>query len=494
MSYFLILTQEVLYYFACLLPPPMKKLLFILLFLLSGNLLKSQQVDSLITIQNSPFLNDLLLKTFIASPVEIDNPYSNNPNYEMVSSLGVRILKMNKDSYLHFNGSGLLYKLMNKSDDSLYFKRLDVTNNFKYNINAFLFAHQGKIFNLGGYGFWRSTGTLRCYNEKNNEWDVVPTNEEIHIPIKTTLASYYPQQSMVYIPFQWIINDGVKEKADDVSKDTYVYSLDLSTYDWKKIGQTDPALVILLKESPWQISTENGLLFSHKNIVYHVKYLTNEVLTYSQNSSLSQTLERIYFDHYKYYANGTLYYADKKTGEYDSLKIPIQDFVKSDIKIWKNRYEFYWYLLIPIILYSTYWVIKKYQLKKNRESANTNTSDFTFRHFNQTNGQSSILPVVRFSEIEKQLLQLLLEKSKQNKTTTITEINYVLGIKDKNISLQKKVRSEVINSINEKFSFLFPTHNQLIGNARSQDDKRYFEYYIEEQNFTATNTILNEVI
>ncbi len=37
---------------------------------------------------------------------------------------------------------------------------------------------------------------------KNKEWDVVPTNEEIHIPIKSSLSSYYPKESKIFIPFQ----------------------------------------------------------------------------------------------------------------------------------------------------------------------------------------------------------------------------------------------------------------------------------------------------
>ena len=471
----------------------MKKILFILLFLLSGNLLKSQQVDSLISLQNSPFLKDLIQRAFIADAVEIDNPYVGSSQYEMVGALGLRILKMDSCTYLHFNGSGLLYKLINTTDSTLIFKRIDKTNNYKYNINAFLFAHQGKVFNLGGYGFWRTTGTLRCFNEKNKEWDVVPTNEEIHIPIKTSLTSYYPEESKLFIPFQLMKNDGVKENKNAPTKDDNVYALNLVTHDWEKLGATDPELVNLLSETPWQLSTENGLLFSHKNMVYQLRYLTNEVYIYNENSSLSQTLERIYYDHYKYYVNGKMYYLNKKTGEYDSLKIPLKEFIKSDIQIWNNNKTKYAYGLIPVIALIIFFVLKSKRNRANSTPSNNNTSiNSGSGQQNKSFAQTSFSPVIRFNETEKQLLQLLLEKSKQNRTTTITEINYVLGIKDKNISLQKKVRSEVVNSINEKFSFLYPTQNHLIGNIRSQEDKRYFEYFIDAKNNTFLEDLLKE--
>lgn len=471
----------------------MKKLLFALICLISANLLKSQRVDSLISIKNNPFLNRLIHQPYIPDAVEINNPYTGVEEYEMVSALGLRILKMDSITYLHFNGSGLLYKLIQKSDTSLLFKRIDKTNNFKYNIDAFLFAHQGKIFNLGGYGFWRTTGTLRCFNAKSKEWDVVPTNKEIHIPINNTLTSYDTKKSILFIPFQQIRNDGIKENNKKVSFDKHVYSLNLATNDWERLGETDPQLINILFESPWHLSLEDGLLFSHNNIVYHLRYLSNEVHIFNKSSSLSQTLERIYYDHYKYYANGTMYYLDKKTSEYDSLNIPLNEFVKSDIKIWKKSNYIYAYSMIPFLALIAFFAFKRYRNQAKTRGVNMSSGIVSpSEHLNGPFGPTNITPIIRFNETEKQLLQLLIEKSKQNKTTTITEINYVLGIKDKNTSLQKKVRSEVMNSINEKLSFLYPNRTPIIGNKRSLEDKRYFEYFIEEPDFDFTETLIKE--
>ncbi len=269
--------------------------------------------------------------------------------------------------------------------------------------------------------------------------------------------------------------------------------LNLKTNDWQKLGETDPELVKLFNETPWQLATENGLLFSHKNMVYNLRYLSNEVYIYKKCSSLSQTLERIYYDHYKYYVNGTMYYMNKKTGEYDSLSIPLNEFVKSDIQIWRNNSTVYMYAIISVII--AFYFFRKLKQKQHSEAAKISAAIVTTNgHQIKSNGHPQMTPVIRFSDTEKQLLHLILEKSKLNTTTTITEINYVLGIKDKNISLQKKVRSDVMNSINEKFSFLYPNHNPIIENKRSQEDKRYFEYYINEQSFSILDTILTENI
>jgi CRISPR/Cas system-associated endonuclease/helicase Cas3 len=89
---------------------------------------------------------------------------------------------------------------------------------------------------------------------------------------------------------------------------------------------------------------------------------------------------------------------------------------------------------------------------------------------------------ISFSETEKTLINLLISKSTKNRTISIEEINYVLGVKDKNTGLQKKVRSDTFNDINEKFRFLTQIDQVLIQSKRSEEDKRYFEYYINQEN------------
>ena len=41
---------------------------------------------------------------------------------------------------------------------------------------------------------------------------------------------------------------------------------------------------------------------------------------------------------------------NKKTGEYDSLSIPLNEFVKSDIQIWRNNSTVYMYAIISVII------------------------------------------------------------------------------------------------------------------------------------------------
>ena len=97
-----------------------------------------------------------------------------------------------------------------------------------------------------------------------------------------------------------------------------------------------------------------------------------------------------------------------------------------------------------------------------------------------------------FTEIELGLIQLLLDAHAAKHNVEIAEINHVLGIKDKNIGLQKKVRSDVMNSINDKYMFITQEDISLIGSIRKEDDKRFFEYFVNESELKTVQKLIEK--
>ena len=79
---------------------------------------------------------------------------------------------------------------------------------------------------------------------------------------------------------------------------------------------------------------------------------------------------------------------------------------------------------------------------------------------------------------ELQVLQLILGNSTQNKLTSIDEINSVLGVAKRNADVQKKLRSDCIQSINHNLGLLWGTNEPVIDKTRSEADKRSFEYFV----------------
>ena len=98
-----------------------------------------------------------------------------------------------------------------------------------------------------------------------------------------------------------------------------------------------------------------------------------------------------------------------------------------------------------------------------------------------------------FVATEISLLELLMAKQLQGLTVTIPEINYVLGLKDKNQGMQKKVRSDIINRINEKYSFFSQEKVSLVQNIRSETDKRFFEYHLNPEHLERLRALLSWV-
>jgi hypothetical protein len=90
-----------------------------------------------------------------------------------------------------------------------------------------------------------------------------------------------------------------------------------------------------------------------------------------------------------------------------------------------------------------------------------------------------------FNATEKEVILLCLQRSEAGGHVDLEEINHVLGIKNKSKGLQKKVRSEVFNSVNNKFRSFSNTNSGLIESVRNKDDKRYFDYFIESGHFSA---------
>jgi hypothetical protein len=95
-----------------------------------------------------------------------------------------------------------------------------------------------------------------------------------------------------------------------------------------------------------------------------------------------------------------------------------------------------------------------------------------------------------FAGVELILIELLLEENRKGNKVEIHQMNHVLGIKDKNIGLQKKVRSDVINSINDKYQFITQGNILLISSVRKIDDKRFFEYFITESEINNIQKII----
>lgn len=95
-----------------------------------------------------------------------------------------------------------------------------------------------------------------------------------------------------------------------------------------------------------------------------------------------------------------------------------------------------------------------------------------------------------FTNRERSFLGFLYQHSFNGKLTSISEINQFLGVAHRNIDIQKRMRSDLVSSINQKVSVSAGLSKPLIDKKRSSFDKRSFDYFIRENHFDLVRSLV----
>jgi hypothetical protein len=378
------------------------------------------------------------------------------------------LIKHNGKIYLFLAQTGFIYQMSEPLGDSVVFSKIDNTININYNISCTNFIYKDQIYNYGGYGFWNKYGHVRKYNKTDKEWDIQPTNIEVFS------ADYYDwfssREGRLYVPFQKMENKGVKDpKFKNGGFEYSSYYLDIQTFDWIKLGKLSNELIKLIDEKSnyGNIPHDNGRFFIINDEAYLFDYSHNQIYK-SRKADLNQFFIRNSSDVTIFFYKGTYYKYQPGLRNFVIWDIHSNDLQLLNFPIWGNDYANLIFVLaiclVVIMILLFIWLFKQ-SVKKKIEQAQLKV--LKTKTVNQA-----------FTETETSLIQLLLNAYSTQQNVEIAAINRVLGIKDKNIGLQKKVRSDVINAINDKYVFITQGEFNLIGSVRKEDDKRFFEYFV----------------
>lgn len=400
-----------------------------------------------------------------------------------------QFIKNGKALYLFLNGTGRLYETSVDNSNTCMFNRIDVTDHFGYNISSFGFTYNNRIYNLGGGGLWHKNGQLRVFNTKAKEWDIVKLNREIPILYDENLLWYDIKSKKIYIGFYSTINDAVKANTTENKLVYDVMALDLQTTNWTKLGELSNYLKLnnaQLKPvamSPW------GLVVCVDSKFSLLDYKNNQVLSLEATKDNDyQSLQRNEPSGNCYFKDSTLYYGNNVAKTLDSIPLHYTDFKPTGEVVYTtdpitavtNYLPWIIFLLVAFVGFSTYYILKyMVGVKMSRKIATVLTQTLTEKSLKFNNvTNNAIITTPYFEEKEIQVLQLLYDNSINETTTSIDAFNNVLGVTKKATDIQKKQRSDVINSINKKFAFISKNEQPLIDKNRTEFDKRSFEYFI----------------
>jgi hypothetical protein len=441
------------------------------------------QLPERFKITNSPFLDkitsihDLECKVFLSKQNEII------PVDGTIFKMNAQeLIKTKEMLYLLISQTGVIYELEDKVDSSYSFHRIDNTININYNIASNNFVWDKHIYSYGGYGFWKLNGHLRAFNFLDKEWDIVPANNEI---ISNGHNWFSKNEGRVYVPFQAIVNAGIAGPESIKGIKNYdSYYLDLATKKWVKLGSMHASAKKLVEEASITNSfftIDSGYIYLNQDEAYYFNFIANKVYK-SNNSELNQFLIRRAQSHDIFLYKDSIFSFSPENQSFFTKKFSSNSFELLNYAIW-GLDDNYFYVIIFIVFILTVFVFSIWLFNRSvsKKLEQSQLKILKSKSVNQA-----------FVGTEVALITLLLKNSKQSMNVEINEINHVLGIKDKNVGLQKKVRSDMINAINEKYQFITQSELQLISSVRKEDDKRFYEYFISATEIKSIERILEQ--
>ena len=446
------------------------KFVSFLVFLLSFSTISAQFVpcERSYTVFYNPFLQKIVEFKDYNGNIGLSKSADIIPlNGTSFASNAQELIKHNGKIYILISQTGFIFRMSEPQGDSVEFRKIDNTINSNYNIGCTNFIYKDEIYNYGGYGFWSKFPHVRKFNKVDMEWDIQPTNFAVY---SADYDWFSPKEGRLYVPFQKIENKSLKDPKYTNGLFEYTsYYLDLKTTDWIKIGKVTPELIKLVNEKNnyGTYPCENGRIFIINEKAYLFDYLNNKVYK-SKRADLNQFFIRGALEMTSFFYNGKFYRYQSGLQTFKTWDLNMNDFELLNFSIWGNDYMkliFVLAICLVIALLVLFVRLFNQNVKKKIETAQLKV--LKTKTMNQA-----------FTETETSLIQLLLNASNSQQNVEISAINHVLGIKDKNVGLQKKVRSDVINAINDKYSFITQVENNLIGSVRKEDDKRFFEYFI----------------
>lgn len=400
------------------------------------------------------------------------------------------------------DGNGQVWTL---NEDSCWQKD-DTTICFGYNFGAMVLPGPRKY---GGYGYWRTTGMFLDYDWNIHEWSALRQSREI--PVSDAAHNFYDQKDSLLYQLGSYSRNGMIENEVVLTDSLYV--LDLRTLQWETLGRINPELQKMFGMTngislSFAFPNSNGALYLEGQVGYLI-YIDYKNLTCTfLDNELSTRLERL-----------RRYPADVVATDYGLLTFERKGFTIVDSISWevllKNPervmpllasqksvgHKWLYITLTGVVVISgaAYWYRRKRSVRRDENSSvdhQQETEDFEKAGevpapaIPMVSDPQLIIPEsgavmfagkeLRFLTAQEiQVLRLLVEKRRINEELTTNELNEALMIDQRSTDVQKKVRSELVKSINRKFQDA-GFNAEAVRRTRQEDDRRVVTYILDE--------------
>lgn len=415
----------------------------------------------------------------ILSPGTIDTRYI--PIHENhLSDYPQHLVKWGGRTYILVERTGRVYRLDTLGSDSLTATRIDSTHFYGYNGRAIPIVFRDTLFSFGGEGFWHRNGQLRYYTVTGHEWEVLPLDQEVP---GTDMVYHFDPVSGTLYHLQMPYTDAVTATN---YKDYRVCKVDFMARTSSVLGSLHDSLSSLFRMSPASYMVNlpemHGTLygFNQQNIFF-LDFGANKVYRMA-NADIANLFFGNSDGHHPlnlYYSHGLVHYTTARDPEFQEhvFRLTRQDLTPVTFPVYmkqKNVSMTSWILALLVI---AFLLISWFSWRWLRRKRDVNLPETGV----ESNMVSEHVTTFEYTSVEQALVDMLENAARVKRTVTAAEVNNILGLARKSLEVQKKGRTEAINRINHKFRQQSGVDQDLIIRVRSEEDRRYYLYLINQE-------------
>lgn len=316
--------------------------------------------------------------------------------------------------------------------------RIDHTFYAGYNFGAAVFSRKNQLYSFGGSGFWNFSRALTYFSESTKEWENLKVKNLGPKALFNGFQGYSKGDDRFFAggsEFHAFLD------GEQGQRDPGFYAFDFEQKSWSYLGDISSDL---LAEKDQEVFWTGQYFVQFSSEALHIiDPVENQVYEVKSSEADLQVAPLMFASE-----NKLVGYWDEEGGKskvYDIqayLKIakPIGQFYK------RPNYLLYCGLAILVLAILLFLFFSKRRTKMKSD--------------------------LELDEFEMKLLRALLD-AEQGMTSI--EVNEILGLSAKSMDNQRKLRVQVIASINQKFHLKYRTGNIIVRNS-SVVDKRQSQY------------------
>jgi hypothetical protein len=415
-----------------------------------------------------------------------------------------QIIKNKSGLYIGVNGTGRIYQAIVKKN-TLIFERMDNTIFTGYNFGYLFFNMDSAIYSFGGAGFWHVNGNLRKFAPLTKEWNAIAQNIEVPQAFDKNVTFRFIDTTNKSL---WIFGLDIspfylKDRTTDSTYKNKLIELSIESGTWKKRGvvknEKDKSFY-QYGVTPWGIFSGDKVIDLKNNKIYAFKGQEKFEQIFSAQQ-MGGTFD------ISFCVDSTIFFGNFKT-RIDSLTIRRSDLIDTGLPFYTplktpSPIKKESVLMIVVVGLSIISIILFTKLYSKENTPATIASigipmsnpEPVFEQKKDENNEGTMM--FKSSKIldlleqrERVLLKFIYEQSSEDRLTTIDEINKVIGASLRSSEIQKRLRSDIITSINEKLGIVTNNKKPVIDKQRSEFDKRSFEYYVRKEHMALVKRIV----